>query len=98
MNTAQSSPTDVGQIVRLQTAALAPYCVYGQREGGAGQPVRIQTPPPLSSRPPNVLEPGFLQFEILGQIVGAKGCGNFFLASSLFLLPCVSVLKILRIL
>ena len=40
-------------------------------------------PPPPSpplSRPPKIFKPIFLQFEILGESVGAKGADFFFLA------------------
>ena len=58
------------------------------------QPVQIQTPdpPPLPIQALKVFEPVFLQFEILGKTVGAKGARLFFfglLRGVFFLNPCV---------
>ena len=53
----------------------------------------------FESRPPNVFEPVFLQFEISGKSAGAGGVEKFFgLLTGNFSLPYVSILKILRIL
>ena len=48
----------------------------GPRKGGSL--FEFSTPPPLPSRPPKVFEPVFLQFQILGESVGAKGTEIFF--------------------
>ena len=55
---------------------------------------------PVPPDPPKVFEPMFLQFEILGERVGAKGAKIFFFAlpEGVFFLSDVSILKILRIL
>ena len=47
--------------------------------GQGGWLVRMQTPPPFPPRPgpPKVLEPAFLQFEILGETAGTTGAENF---------------------
>ena len=47
--------------------------------------------PPSPSRPPKVFEPVFLQFDILGESVGAKGAENFFCPAEgvWFFTPCV---------
>ena len=42
-------------------------------------PVRIPDPPPPPD-PPKIFEPVFLQFEILGERVGAEGAEFFFFA------------------
>ena len=69
-------------------------------EGQGGRPVPIPEPPP----PPEaakVFEPVFLQFEILGERIGAKGAENFFFAlpeGVFFFTPCVSMCLMLRIL
>ena len=56
-------------------------------------------PNPPPPRPPKVFEPAFLQIEILGESVGAEGAEKFFfgLLTGYFVLPSVSILKILRI-
>ena len=48
-------------------------CAVLSKVGGLFQ---FRHPPP--SGPPKVLEPGFLQFEILGTTAGAEGAGDFF--------------------
>ena len=60
--------------------------------------IRIQTPPP--SRPPEVFEPVFLQFEIFGETASAAGARifGFWPLKGEFFSPDVSILKILRIL
>ena len=57
--------------------------------------------PPPPPDPPKVFEPVFLQFEILGERVGAKGAEIFFFLPFLrgvLFSPYVSILKIRRIL
>ena len=63
--------------------------------GQGGRPVRIPDPPPLPpppDPPPKVFEPVFLQFEILGERVGAKGAETFFpLLRGCFFFPTLCV-------
>ena len=49
--------------------------VYGNVKGGG---LLESRPPPPPSRPPKVLERGFLQIDILGEAVGAAGARKFF--------------------
>ena len=44
------------------------------------QPLKNEVCPLPPSRPPKVFQPVFLQLEILGERVSAKGAENFFLA------------------
>ena len=80
----------------MDTYKSVPWC------DGMARTVRIPdpNPPPPPPDPPKVFEPIFLQFEILGERVGAKGTENFlpFLRGYFCFTPYVSLLKILRIL
>ena len=58
--------------------AFVCLCRSGQR-GAACSNSKPQPAPPPPSDPPKVFEPVFLQFEILGERVGAKGAEIFFL-------------------
>ena len=74
-----------------------PSCLYSTGKGGGL--FDFQTPPP--SRPPKVFELVLLQFEILGESVGAEGAKIYFFfcpPEGFLFLRWVSILKILRIL
>ena len=60
----------------------------------------LPPPPPVPLQTPKVFEPVFVQFEVLGESVGAEGAPKFFCPPEglFFFLPCVSIHKILRIL
>ena len=60
----------LGRILFDWGLASPPFVWAGAKEGGLFE---FQTPPPPLQTPPKVFEPVFLQFEILGERVGAKG-------------------------
>ena len=57
--------------------------LYGGFKGGGL--FEFQTPPP--PRPPEVFEPVFLQFEVLGESVGAEGAKIFLLLRGYLFYP-----------
>ena len=68
------TPRNVGAL------AVGPSTMVRQRTTGmstkGGGLFEFQTPPPSPDPPPKVFEPVFLQFEILGERVGAKGANS----------------------
>ena len=71
----------IGTILMHKPTDPSIYSVPISGSGTRGETCSNSRPQPPPPDPPKVFEPVFLQFETLGERVGAKGAENFFCPS-----------------